>query len=160
VQTWGLVLVALAIAVGLAGVVVPVLPGLLLVWGAVAAWAVVEGGTAAWVLLGTVTVVAALTQVVKYVVPGRRLHRAGIPDRTLLLGGAAGVVGFFVLPVIGLPVGLVGGVYALERRRLTTHDAAQRSTVHAVKAVGLSILVELVAGLLIAAGWLGTVAAS
>lgn len=159
-QTWGLVLVALAIAIGLVGVVVPVLPGLLLVWAAVAVWSFVEGGTASWVLLGVATAVAVASQVVKYVVPGRQLHRAGIPNRSLLVGGVAAVVGFFVLPVIGLPVGFVAGVYAVERRRLAGHDPAWRSTVQAVRAVGVSILLELVAGLLIAAGWLGTVLAT
>ena len=38
----GIILVALAIAVGLAGIVVPVLPGGLLVIGAIGVWAFVE----------------------------------------------------------------------------------------------------------------------
>lgn len=151
-------LVALAMVVGLVGVVVPVLPGLLLVWAALAVWSFVEGGTVAWVLLGSATAVVALSQVVKYVVPGRRLQRAGIPTRTLVVGGMAGIVGFFVLPVIGLPVGFLAGVYGVERQRVTSHDAARRSTVQAIRAVGLSILIELSAALLIAGGWVVAVA--
>ena len=160
VQTWGVAVLALVVAVGLVGVVVPVLPGLLLVWGAVAVWCFVEGGTAGWALLAATTAVAAASQVVKYVVPGRRLQRAGIPNRTLLIGGVAGIVGFFVLPVIGLPVGFLAGVYVVERQRRTTHEAAWRSTLEAVKAVGVSILVELTAALLIAGGWAATVVAT
>ena len=38
----GIILVALAVAVGMAGIVVPLLPGTLLVFGAIAVWAVVE----------------------------------------------------------------------------------------------------------------------
>ena len=155
-QTWGEVVVALAVVVGLVGVVVPVLPGLLLVWAAVACWSVVVGGPAGWTLLAVVTAVAALSQVVKYVVPGRRLQRAGIPTRTLLVGGTAGVVGFFVLPVVGLPIGFVAGIYAVERSRLTTHAAARRSTGQALRALGLSILLELTAALLIAGAWVVT----
>ena len=37
-STGGLILVALAIAVGLVGIFVPFLPGSLLVWAAIAAW--------------------------------------------------------------------------------------------------------------------------
>lgn len=156
-DTWGSLIVALAIAVGLVGVVVPLLPGLLLVWGAVTVWAIVEGGTAAYVLLGVATALALAAQVVKYLVPGRRLQRAGVPNRSLLLGGLLGLVGFFVVPVIGLLLGFVLGIYLAERARLGAHDTAWTSTRHALTAVGLSVLLELAAALIIAVGWAGTV---
>ena len=54
-STGGIVLVALAIAVGLVGIVVPLLPGTLLVFAAIAVWAVVENNVTAWVTLGVVT---------------------------------------------------------------------------------------------------------
>ena len=54
----------------------------------------------------------------KYVVPGRRLKENGIPNSTLLLGGVLGVVGFFVIPVVGLLVGFVLGVYLAELNRV------------------------------------------
>ena len=80
----------------------------------------------------------------KYVVPGRRLKDNDIPSSTLLLGGLLGIVGFFVIPVIGLLIGFVLGVYLAELRRVGS-DAAWPATKHALKAVGLSILIELVA---------------
>ena len=48
------VIVGLAITFGLFGVVVQVLPGSLIIVAAIAVWAVVTGGTAAWVVLGVV----------------------------------------------------------------------------------------------------------
>ncbi len=154
-EPWGEVLVGLAVAVGIAGVVVPVLPGLLLVWGAVVVWGVVEGGATGWGLVAGATVVAAVSQVLKYVVPGRQLRRAGVPDHALLVGGLVGIVGFFVIPVVGLFIGFVAGVYASEWIRLHDHRAAWTATGHALRAAGLSILLELAAALLIAAGWIG-----
>jgi len=65
--------------------------------------------------------------------------------------------GFFVVPVVGLILGFVLGVYTAERVRLGSHATAWPSTMHALKAVGLSILIELAAGLLLAAAWLGAV---
>ena len=44
-STGGLILVAVAIAIGLVGVLVPFLPGTLLVWAAIAVWAIVEQAT-------------------------------------------------------------------------------------------------------------------
>jgi uncharacterized protein YqgC (DUF456 family) len=146
------VLVALAIAVGLVGVVVPVLPGALLVLGAILVWAWTEATSTGWVVFAVATSFIALGSIVKYVVPGRRLKESGIPGSTLVLGGLMGVVGFFVIPVIGLLIGFVLGVYLAELRRLGS-VAAWPATKHAVRAVGVSILIELVATLLAAATW-------
>jgi uncharacterized protein YqgC (DUF456 family) len=134
-----------------------VVPGLLLCWGAVLVWALVERTAVAWTVLTVATALFAVSQVVKYLVPGRRLRSAGVPWGSLAAGGVLGVVGFFVIPVVGMVLGFVGGVYGAERLRLRTHAAAWPSTVRALQAVGLSVLIELGAGLLIAATWLAAV---
>jgi uncharacterized protein YqgC (DUF456 family) len=156
-DTAGVVLVGIAILVGLVGVVVPALPGLLLVWGAVLVWALVERTAAAWVLLAAATALVAVSQVVKYLVPSRRMRAAGVPIVSLAAGGLVGAVGFFVIPVVGAFLGFVLGVYLAERLRLGNHALAWSSTRHALKAAGLSILIELAAGLLVASAWLATV---
>ncbi|AKT52860.1 membrane protein [Arsenicicoccus sp. oral taxon 190] len=146
-------LVALAVVVGLIGIVLPVLPGLLLVWGAVVVWAVVGQ---VWWLAGLVTVAYAAGLALQYLLPGRRLRAGGVPTRSLVLGVLVGVVGFFVVPVVGAVGGFVLGVYLSELQRLRGHGAAWPSTVHALRAVGLSMLIELAAGLVIGAAWVGT----
>ncbi len=146
------VLVALAIAVGVVGVVVPVLPGSLLVFGAILVWALNIGGSTAWIVFAVATAFLVLGAVVKYVVPGRRLKEGGVPASTLVLGGLLGIVGFFVIPVVGLLIGFVVGVYLAELARVG-RDKAWPATKHALKAVGLSMLIELVASLLAAATW-------
>ena len=146
------ILVGLAIAVGLVGVLVPVLPGSLLVAAAIVVWATERGGATAWAVLVVALGLLLAGVVVKYLVPGRRLRRAGVPSRTLLAGGALGVVGFFVVPVIGLPLGFVLGIYLVELKRLG-HEHAWPATAHALKAVGLGIAIELTFGILAAATW-------
>lgn len=147
------ILVGLAIAVGLVGVVVPVLPGSLLVLGAILVWALVVGSTTGWVVFGIAAAFIVVGTVVKYAVPGRRMRRDGIVTSTLFAGALVGVVGFFVIPVVGLVVGFVLGVYLAERRRLGSHDRAWPSTVAALKGVGLSILIEFLASLAAALTW-------
>ncbi len=146
--------VGLAILVGLAGVVVPVLPGLVLVLGAVLVWALERQDATGWVVLAVVAVVFAVGQVVKYLLPGRRLRDAGVPTSTMLAAVVLGIVGFFVIPVVGVFVGFVLGVYLAERLRLGTHAAAWPSTTRALRAAGWSVLIELAAGLLMAGSWL------
>ncbi|NES16092.1 MULTISPECIES: DUF456 domain-containing protein [Micromonospora] len=145
---------ALAILAGLAGVVVPGLPALPLCWGGVLVWALFGGaGPGRWAVLAAATVVAAGGAVVKYAWPGRNLKRTGVPTSSLLAGGLLGLIGFFVIPVVGLPIGFVGGIWGAERLRLGSNQLAWPATVQALKAAGLSMLVEFLAGVVIAALW-------
>ena len=111
-------LVGLVMLVGLAGVVVPVLPGTALVLAAGVAWAllVVEEGSARWVVVGVMAALFVAGLVLKYALPGRRL-KGELPRRTLVTAGLGALVGFVLLPPLGLLLGGVAGagtlVYAL-----------------------------------------------
>lgn len=152
-------LVALAILVGLVGIVVPILPGLLLSYGAIVVWVFATDGTGRWVVLALVTALMALSQVVKYLIPGKQLKSAGVPNKSIIIGTLAGIVGFFVIPVVGLFIGFIGGVFLAELSRLKTLELAWPSSLAALKAAATSILIELLAGLLMAAVWVAGVTA-
>jgi uncharacterized protein YqgC (DUF456 family) len=145
-------IVGIAIAVGLIGIVVPILPGSVLILLAVLVWAVELGTGTGWAVFALATVFLVAGTIVKYAVPGRQLKDAGIPASTQWTGVALAVPGFFVIPVVGLFVGFVAGVYLAERRRLGP-GAAWPSTRSALRAVGVSLLIELAAGVLAAATW-------
>lgn len=147
----GELIVGLILLLGLCGVVVQVLPGGLLVLGAIAVWAVVTGTGWAWTVLAVAVVATVVAGVGKYVLAGRHLRSAGVPTSTLVWGGLAGAVGFFVLPVVGLPIGFVLAVLLAELARLHDRRAAWAATVAALRATGMTILVEL-AGALVAVG--------
>jgi uncharacterized protein YqgC (DUF456 family) len=146
-------LVGVAVLVGVIGILVPVLPGTLLILVAVAVWATEAASPPGWLVLAVVACLLGLGMVAKYAVPGRRLRLDGVPRGTLLAGAVLGAVGFFVVSVLGLVLGFVLGVYLAEVRRLG-RDRAWPSTRSALHAVGFSLLIELVAGLLAALTWL------
>jgi uncharacterized protein len=150
------VLVGIAIAVGLIGILVPILPGSALILLAVLLWAVELGSGTGWLVFGVAAAFLVVGTVVKYAVPGRQLKDAGIPASTQWTGVALAVPGFFVIPVVGAFVGFVLGVYLAERRRLGP-GAAGPSTWSALRAVGVSLLIELTAGILAAAAWVAGV---
>ena len=56
-----------------------------------------------------------------------------------LLSALAGIVGFFVIPVVGLVIGFVGGVFGAELVSRGDLRRAWASTVHAIKGVALSL---------------------
>ena len=158
-MTWVEIACALAILVGLVGIVVPVLPGVLLIAAALVAWAYDTGTPLAWGIAWSGLVVLAVGFVIKFAVPHRRLRDAGVPRRTIVVGAILGIVGFFVIPVIGLFIGFVGGVWLAESGRLG-RSQAWPSTKTALKATGLSILIELGSGLLATVWFIGGVIAT
>lgn len=149
----GILLVALAIAIGVIGIVVPLLPGTLLVFAAIAVWAFVEHELTAWVTFGVVTVILGASLLIKYLWPMRRMRAADVRTTSLVAGGLLGVVGFFVIPVVGLVIGFVGGVYLAEMGVRHDQRRAWASTVHAIKGVALSMGVELLGALLATVAW-------
>ncbi|MGC5615689.1 DUF456 domain-containing protein [Georgenia sp. Z1491] len=144
-------LTILAIVVGLFGTVTMIFPGGGLVAAAVAIWGWYQGGT-----LGlTVAIIAIasflLAMVLGYVLAGRYMQRGGVRTSTLVVAALAGVVGFFVVPVVGLVLFFVGTVFLVELARLRDVRSAWPATVRALKAAGLTILIEL-AGAMVAVG--------
>ena len=138
------VLTGLAIVVGVVGIVVPVLPGTSVIAAAVLVWAIVVGSVTGWVVFAVVAAALAAGVVVKYLVPGKRMKDAGVPGTTMWWGAAGAVVGFFVVPVVGVPAGFVLGIYGAEHVRVGA-DRAWPSTRSALEAVALSVGIELVA---------------
>jgi uncharacterized protein YqgC (DUF456 family) len=105
------------------------------------------------VVLGMVTAILAATMAIKYLWPVKRMRAADVSPTTLAAGAVAGVIGFFVIPVLGLLVGFVLGVYLAELAHRRDQRRAWASTVHAVKGAALSVGVELAGGLLATAAW-------
>ena len=154
-------LVGLAMLVGLVGVLVPVVPGTSLILVAGLGWAlfVADDGAARWVVAGVLVVLFVVGTVLKYALPGRRM-KGELPRRTLLYAGVGALVGFVVLPPLGLLIGGVLGVYLGEVQRLGSGPESRQSTVRVLKAIGLGLLAELVAAVLMVATWLVGVAVS
>ena len=147
------VVVGLIMLVGLVGIAVPLLPGLLVVWAAVLVWASETRTTAGWVVFGIATTLALVGFLLQYLLPGRRMARAGVTTSSTVAGAALAFVGFFAIPVVGAFLGFPLGIYLAERVKLGTHARAWTSTTHALKAIGLSMGIEFLTGLAIAGTW-------
>lgn len=155
-MTAATVAAGLLMLVGLVGIVIPVLPGLFLIWGGVLIWALeTQGG--AWWTFGIATALLAAGLLLEYALPGRRMRRAGVRTSTLVVGVLVAIVAAFLIPVVGFLLGFPVGIYLVERSRKGTHEQAWAATKHALRAVGLNLLIELVTGLLIIATWLVSV---
>lgn len=136
------VLAGLAYIVGLTGIVVPVLPGTITIVIATLVWAIVVGGWPAWVAFGVVLVLGAAGMTTSYVLTGRRLHAAEVPMWPIYVAIASAIVGIFVIPFLGLPIGFLVGLYVAESLRLKDWRKGLDNAWIALKALGLGILIE------------------
>ena len=154
------VLVALVMAVGVAGTVVPLVPGLGLVVAAAAGYGLAEGFGDVGLLAMVVIVVLALAGTAAGVVlPSRAAGHTGASRASLLAGAVGAVIGFFAVPVVGLPLGGAAGIYLAERLRSGDGATAWRSTRATLKGFGLGALAQLAAALAIVLTWVGWVVA-
>ena len=135
------------VVVGVCGIVVPVLPGSLAILAGLLVWAVWGGSPFGWVVfgLGAAFVLAGMSA--QYLITGRRLKERSIPNRSVVIGLVCGVVGLFVLPFLGLPIGFTAGLLASEYLRVRNLREAASTSWAALKSVGLGMLVELACAL-------------
>jgi uncharacterized protein YqgC (DUF456 family) len=149
-------IVGLMIVVGLVGTVIPVLPGILLVWAAVLVWAIAGDGSdvGRWVVFAIATAIAGTAVVLSTILPGRRAAATGAPRSLMWIVALGTLVGFFVIPVVGALVGGPVAAYVAELVRLRDRAAAWRSAVEALKGFGIGVAIQLVGGVTIAVTWL------
>ena len=139
---------AVLVIVGCLGIVVPVLPGSVVALIGLVIWAFTVRAAAGWVVLALGGTLLLAGMSASWVLTGTRLKRRAIPGRTLLFGLVGGVLGMFVIPVVGLFVGFAVGLLLSETVRNRDFRSALESTWVAAKAVGLGVLIELSCALL------------
>lgn len=141
-------LVALLSLVGLCGIVVPALPGSLTIGVGALLWAIWGSSTWGWIAFGVCAVLLAIGMASSAFLTQRDLKTREIPQWPVLVGIGCGLVGAFVLPALGLPIGFVIGLFGAELYRVKSPGKALSTSVVALKAIGTGILLELCFGML------------
>jgi uncharacterized protein YqgC (DUF456 family) len=151
-------LIAAAMAVGVVGTVVPVVPGLVLVWAAALVYGLAIGfGNVGAVAFSIITGLALAGIAVGFVVPQRAAARGGAARTSMWFGAVLALVGFVVVPVVGVVLGGVLGVFLGEVIRTRDTVAAWRATAATIKGFGAAGLAQLLIGLAMVAVWVAWV---
>lgn len=137
------ILILVLMLIGVVGIVIPVLPGLVIVLAGSLAWALKEQTTLAWVVFGLSALVYLLGVALQWAIPGQRMKRAGVRTSTLVIGVLCALVLGVLIPVVGLFIGFPLGIFLISLVRTRDRREAVRATKHALRAVGLNILIEL-----------------
>jgi hypothetical protein len=150
----GILLVVAAV-----GTVYPALPGSILAIITLLAWAWVMGSAVAWAaaVIGVLMVGAGWSA--SAVLTGRTLKRREVPKRSIAVAMVTAIVGMFLIPVVGLFVGFAVGLLVSEYVRRRDVHAALVSSLDALKATGIGILIEFTLVCLAVSVWVvGTAA--
>jgi uncharacterized protein YqgC (DUF456 family) len=147
-ESLALLIVVVAFGVGLLGSFMPILPGTLIVWGAVLfyAWPVDGFATFSPWVFALITLVGLVAGTADIWLPMLGAKKTGASWRTLVVGLIGGVAGTFLLPlpIFGTVIGYGAGILLAEYIRHGAWRPAWRATLGGVIGWGLSAAVELV----------------
>ena len=145
----------LVLLTGLLGTIFPILPGILLMWAAVVGYGFVAGFDALGI--GVIVIVTALTGlsvVLGIKLPKEAAEEAGASRKAQWASVLGAIIGFFVIPVVGVVVGAVAGIALAEYQDKSDWSVAWQSTKGVLKGMGWAALAQFVIGVAILVVWL------
>ena len=122
-----------ALIVGLLGLIVPVFPGLVIMWLGTLVYAILQNAAGnmtgwKWVIFGIITVLMIAGSIADNLIIAQKMRDKYIPWSSILFAFAASLIAsLFFTPLIGL-VAAPAGLFLAESRRLKDRDAAVDST--------------------------------
>jgi uncharacterized protein YqgC (DUF456 family) len=148
-----------ALVVGLLGLLVPIFPGLTIMWLATLIYALLQSAAQRmtfwdWVLFAFITLMMIAGNIVDNIIIARKMRDKFVPWSSIILSFIASIVAsLFLTPLVGLvaaPVGLFGAEY----RRLRDWRAAIESTKAYMVGWGWSFAARFGIGILMLGSWM------
>ena len=148
-----------ALIFGLLGLIVPVFPGLVVMWLGTMVYAVIQNAAGnmtgwKWVIFGIITVLMITGSIADNLIIARKMRDKYVPWSSILWAFAAGIVAsLFFTPLIGLVAAPVG-LFLAESSRLKDRDAAVESTKAYMIGWGWAFGARFMIGLVMIAFWM------
>lgn len=141
--------------IGLLGLVVPIMPGLVIIWVAALGYGLFAGfGTLGWVMFALITVLMIVGSVVDNILMGAKAHESGAPWWVVLVALAAGILGNFALPIIGGLVAALLALFLVEYIRRKDAKEALKSMKGMLIGCGWAFVIRFIMGLFMIGFWL------
>lgn len=143
--------------VGLLGLIIPIFPGMVVMWLAtliygVAAVSVGFDTFNGW-LFGLITVLMLIGTTIDNVIMGAGARQTGAAWRSIILASVAGLLGTFALPPIGGLIAAPASLYFLEYRRTGDQQKARETVKGLAIGFGLTFVVRFFIGLMMIFFW-------
>jgi uncharacterized protein len=141
--------------VGLFGLVVPIFPGITVIWLAALGYGVVTGfNTLGWVLFAVITVLLIFGVTIDNVLMSAKAHKDGAAWSSLGLGMLAGILGTIIFPPLGGIIAAPLVVLLLEYLRLRDFKKALAALRGMAIGWGIAFVVRFLTGMAMIGTWL------
>lgn len=142
-----------AMLVGLFGLLIPVYPGLLIIWLAALVYGIVNGfSTLGVILLGVMTLLLIGGEIADNVMMAAGARGSGVPWKTIILAMLAGLLLTLIHPLAGL-AGVPLTLYLLEYNRLRDSKKALQSLRGLLIGWGIGFVTRFSIGVLMILLW-------
>jgi uncharacterized protein YqgC (DUF456 family) len=152
-------LTLLALIIGLLGLIVPVFPGLVIMWLGTLLYALIQNAAGnmtgwAWFLFGVITFLMITGSIGDNLIIAHKMRNHYVPWSSILFAFGAGIVAsIFFTPLVGL-LAAPAGLFLAESRRLGDREAAVASTKAYVIGWGWAFGFRFLIGLAMLAFWM------
>lgn len=140
---------------GLCALVIPVLPGLVIIWLAALGYGIINGfSTLGWVMFAILTVLMLAGSWVDNIFMGAKAHQSGASWVSILAALVFGIAGNFVIPLIGGFLGAVLALFAAEWIRRKNWRAALAAIQGLMAGYGWALLIRFIMGSVMIGLWM------
>jgi len=141
--------------VGLFGLIVPIFPGITVIWLAALGYGVITGfSTLGWVLFAVITILLIVGVTIDNVLMGAKARKEGAAWSSLALGMLAGILGTIFFPPVGGIIAAPLVVLLLEYNRQRNFNKALASLRGLAIGWGAAFVVRFFIGLAMIGIWL------
>jgi uncharacterized protein YqgC (DUF456 family) len=148
-----------ALIVGLLGLIVPVFPGLVVMWLGTLVYAILQNGAGnmngwKWFIFGIITLLMITGSIADNLIIARKMRDKYVPWSSILFAfGVSLIASLFFTPLVGLVAAPVG-LFVAESRRLKDRDAAVDSTKAYMIGWGWAFGIRFLIGLVMIGFWM------
>jgi len=140
---------------GLTGLIVPIFPGLVVIWLAALGYGLAAGfGALGWVMFAIITALMIVGSFIDNILMGTQAHKSGASWVSVAFALVFGIAGNFVVPVLG---GLLAALLALfisEWIRRKDRSEAWKATIGMVTGFSLAVIIRFIMGLVMIGLWM------
>jgi uncharacterized protein YqgC (DUF456 family) len=145
--------------VGLLGLLIPIFPGLTVMWLATLLYAIVQSSNQnmhwfEWVLFALITLLMLAGNVIDNIIIAKRVREKQVPWGSIILGYLAGIIAsLFFTPLIGI-IAAPAGLFGAEYLRLRDSRGAFNSTRAWMTGWGITIAIRVAIGVVMIGLWM------
>jgi len=149
-------LVFIAMLAGWVGLVIPIYPGLTIIWLTALIYAIIDGFTfPAWLFLVLITILMIAGNLADNFFISAKARQSGASWLSIAIGYMVGIIGTLVFPLVGGLLGSILGVLAVEFLRKKDWKIAWVTTRAMAFGFGWTILVRIALGAIMILLWFG-----